>query len=72
MFLWLSSDVGKLLQVMDVPCMGCGELYLVNGGNHHGGDMELMGELARVREDEDGRHGGSHHALGKLQTKQLR
>ena len=36
LFLWLSSDVGKLLQVMDVPCMGCGELDLIHGGGGHG------------------------------------
>ena len=28
LFLWLSSDVGNLLQVLDVPCMGYGELAL--------------------------------------------
>ena len=31
LFLLLSSDVGKLLQVLDETCMGCGELNLVNG-----------------------------------------
>ena len=35
-FLWLSSDVGKLLQVMDVTCMGYGELELIHGGGGHG------------------------------------
>ena len=36
LFLWLSSDVGKLLQVLDVPCMGCGELDHLHGGGGHG------------------------------------
>ena len=36
LFVWLTSDVGKLLQVLDVPCKCCGELDFVNGGNHRG------------------------------------
>ena len=34
--LWLSSDVGKLLQVMDVTCMGYGELDHIHGCGGHG------------------------------------
>ena len=36
LFLRLTSDVGKLLEVMDVPCMGCGELDHIHGGGGHG------------------------------------
>ena len=36
LFLWLSSDVGKLLQVMDVTCMVCVELDFIHGGGGHG------------------------------------
>ena len=36
LLLWLTSDVGKLLEVMDVPCMGCGELDPIHGGGGHG------------------------------------
>ena len=36
LFLYLFSDVGKLLQVLDVPCMGCGELDHIHGGGGHG------------------------------------
>jgi hypothetical protein len=33
--------------------------------------MELIGELARVREDEDGLRGCAHHVKGELQLQQL-
>ena len=33
LFLWLSSDVRKLFQVLDVSCMVCEELVLIHGGN---------------------------------------
>ena len=36
LFLWLTSDVGKLLQVMDVPFMVCVELDPIHGGGSHG------------------------------------
>ena len=36
LFLSLSSDVGKLLQMLDVTCMGCGELDHIHGGGGHG------------------------------------
>ena len=36
LFQWLSSDVGKLLQVMDVPSMVCVELDPIHGGGGHG------------------------------------
>jgi len=36
LFLWLSSDVGNLLQVLDVSCMGCGELDPIHVGCGHG------------------------------------
>jgi len=71
LFLWLTSDVGKLLQVLDVTCMVVVELELVHGGNHHGRDMELMGVGDRDGEDEDGLRGEPHHTVGNLQTQQL-
>jgi hypothetical protein len=49
LFLWLSSDVKKLLKVMDLPCMGCVELELIHGGGGHGWGKNSMGMLARVR-----------------------
>ena len=36
LFLWLSSDVGMLLQGIDVACMECVELELIHGGDGHG------------------------------------
>ena len=36
LFLWLTSDMERLLEVMDVPCMGCGELDPIHGGGGHG------------------------------------
>ena len=36
LFLWLTSDVGKLLQVLDVTCMGCSEPDPIYGGDGHG------------------------------------
>jgi hypothetical protein len=51
LFLWLSSDVGKLLKVMDVSCMGCGELVPNNGERHHWRPRSSMGramELGRM------------------------
>jgi hypothetical protein len=33
--------------------------------------MELIGELARVREDQDGLRGCAHHVKGELQLQQL-
>ena len=36
LFLWLTSDDGKLLQVMDVPFMVCVELAPIHGGGSHG------------------------------------
>ena len=36
LFLWLTSDVGKLLRVMDVTCMVCVELDFIHGGGGHG------------------------------------
>ena len=36
LFQWLSSDVGMLLQVMDVPSMVCVELDPIHGGGGHG------------------------------------
>jgi len=71
LFLWLSSNVGKLLQVLDVICMVIVELEIVHGGNHHERAMELNGMLARVGEDEDGLRGCAHHDLRMLQMKQL-
>lgn len=68
LFLWLSSDVEKLLQVMDVSCIKCGELILINGRNHHGRGMELMGVGDSDGEDEDRLHGEPHHAMGNLQN----
>ena len=68
MFLWLSSDVGKLLQVMDVPCMVVVELAPIN---HHWRPRSSMGWPCEVGEDEDGRRGFSHHTLGKLLLHQL-
>ena len=36
LFVWLSSDVGKLQQVLDVTCMVCVELDPIHGGGGHG------------------------------------
>ena len=36
LFLWLTGDVGKLLQVMDDICMVCFELDLIHVGGGHG------------------------------------
>jgi hypothetical protein len=36
LFLWVFSDVGKLLQVMDVTCMVYVELDFIHGGGGHG------------------------------------
>ena len=54
LFLWLASDVGKLLQVMDVTCMGCGELELIHGGDGHGWSKNSMGMAKGLGEDEVG------------------
>ena len=43
LFLWLSGDVGKLLQVLDVTCMVCVELDPIHGGGGHGWEVKLMG-----------------------------
>jgi hypothetical protein len=66
LFLWLSSDVGNLLQVFDVPCMGCGELKLVHGENHHERAMELNGMLAWVEGRMGEGLGLAHHVVGEL------
>ena len=71
LFLWLSSDVGKLLQVMDVPCMGCGELDPIHGGGGHGREVKLMNWPWEVREDEIRLWGCAHHVLGKLHLQQF-
>ena len=67
LFLWLTSDVGKLLQVIDVACMVCVELKLVNGEIHHERAMELNGVGIRDRRDEDRLRGLPHRGVGKLQ-----
>jgi hypothetical protein len=43
LFLWLSRDVRKVFQVLESPCMGCGEFALINGEIHHWRTMELGG-----------------------------
>ena len=71
LFLGLTSDVGKPLQVMDVPCMCCGKAihkkWLISPWE----TMELMAKLARVREDKGGLQGCAHHVKGKLFLQQL-
>ena len=52
LFLWLSIDVRKVFQVLDVPCMGCDEINLVNGETTMGGVRELNGIW--VRDGDDG------------------
>jgi hypothetical protein len=48
LFLCLSSDVGKLLKVMDVLCMGCGELVPNNGEMHHWRPRSSMGRAMEM------------------------
>ena len=43
LFLWLTGDVGKLLQVIDVICIVCVELDLIHGGGGHGLSKNSMG-----------------------------
>ena len=54
LFLWLTSDVGKPLQVMDVLCMCCGKVVHQNGEYHHGRRCSSWGNLlglARMKMD---------------------
>ena len=67
LFLWPSRYVEKLLQLMDVACMVCVELKLVNGEIHHERAMELNGVGIRDRRDEDRLRGLPHRGVGKLQ-----
>ena len=71
LFLWLSSDLGKFLQVMDVTCMGCGELDLIHGGGGHGWSKNSMGMDKGIGEDDVGLWGCAHHVKEGLQLQQL-
>ena len=71
LFLWLTSYVGKLLQVMDVPCMCYGELKLIHGSDGHGEGKNSMGMAKGLGEDDVGLCGYAHHVLGDLQHQQL-
>jgi len=57
LFLWLSSDVGMLLQGIDVACMECVELELIHGGDGHGWGQISMEMAMGLGEEEDGLRG---------------
>ena len=66
LFLWLSSDVGKLLQVLVVPCIKSGKLDLVNGEIHHERAIQLNGVGVRDGGDDDRLRGLNLHGVGVL------
>ena len=57
--------------MIDVACMCCGKVELINGEHSHGRAMELMGFGGRDGEDDQGLWGCTHHALDDLQWQQL-
>ena len=66
LFLWLTNDMGKLLQVMDVPC-----IELIHGGDGHVWGKNSMGMAKGLGEDDVRLWGCAHHVKEGLQLQKL-